>query len=90
VRHDAEYPVPHQGRAWEEYAGEVVVDRRTFAQHASADCTYRVCWPGVDVRVSSTMRVEVTADAYVVAIDLLAHDGEDLVCQRAWRERLPR
>ncbi|MDX6301894.1 MAG: uncharacterized protein QOF53_3108 [Nocardioidaceae bacterium] len=90
VRHGADYPVPHQGRAWEEYAGEVVVNRRTFAQHASADCTYRVCWPGVDVRVSSTMRVEVTPDAYVVAIDLLAHDDEDLVCQRAWRERLPR
>jgi hypothetical protein len=36
------------------------------------------------------MRVEVTPDAYVVAIDLLAHDGEDLVCQRAWRERLAR
>jgi hypothetical protein len=90
VRHGADYPVPHQGRAREEYAGEVAVDRRTFAQHASAQCTYRICWPGVDVRVVSTMRVEVTADAYVVAIDVEAHDGADLVSQRAWRERVPR
>ena len=62
VRHGAEYDVPHDGRASEQYAGAVVVDRRTFAQHASADCTYRLTWPGIDVSVSSTMRVDVTAD----------------------------
>jgi uncharacterized protein len=90
VRHGDHYPVPHRGRAREEYAGEVVVDRRTFAQHASAECTYRVCWPDVDVRVASRMRVQVTGDAYVVDIDVAAHDGEDLVSQRTWRERVPR
>ena len=50
VRHGSEYDVPYDGRASEQYAGEVIVDRRTFAQHASADCTYRLTWPGVDVR----------------------------------------
>jgi predicted acyl esterase len=90
VRHGAEYDVPHDGRASEQYAGEVVVDRRTFAQHASADCTYRLSWPGVDVSVSSTMRVDVTAEGYDVLIDLDAFDVGTLVSHRTWREHIPR
>ena len=76
VRHGSAYAVPHDGTASEQYAGEVVVDRRTFAQHASADCTFRLTWPGVDVRVDSTMRVDVTADGYDVAIEATAYDGD--------------
>src|SRR3712207_8615867 len=41
VRHGARYPVPYDGTAAEQYAGEVTVDRRTFEQRATADCTYR-------------------------------------------------
>ncbi len=90
VRHGASYAVPHDGTASEEYAGEVVVDRRTFAQHASADCTYRLTWPGVDVRVRSTMRVDVTAEGYDVVVDADAFDGGDQVCHRTWTEHVPR
>ena len=53
VRHGSTYDVPHDGAATEEYAGDVVVDNLTFAQHATATCTYRLTWPGVDVRVES-------------------------------------
>ncbi len=90
VQHGAEYDVPHDGHACERYAGEVVVDRATFAQHAFADCTYRLTWPGVDVRVSSTMRVDVTAEGYDVTIDADAFEDEVLVSHRAWREHVPR
>lgn len=90
VRHGAEYDVPHDGHASEQYAGEVVVDRRTFAQHAAADCTYRLTWPGVDIRITSTMRIDVTAAGYDVAIDADAYDDEELVSHRTWREHIPR
>jgi hypothetical protein len=90
VRHGAEYAVPHDGVASEQYSGEVVVDRRTFAQHASADCSYRLTWPGIDVRVSSTMRVDVTAEGYDVVIAADAYDDGNLVSHRAWSEHIPR
>ena len=53
VRHGSTYDVPYDGTATEEYAGDVFVDNVTFAQHASATCTYRLTWPGIDVRVES-------------------------------------
>jgi predicted acyl esterase len=90
VRHGAEYDVPYDGRASEQYAGAVVVDRRTFAQHASADCTYRLTWPDIDVSVSSTMRVDVTAEGYDVVIDLDAYDDGDRISHRTWSEHIPR
>ncbi|WP_051276650.1 CocE/NonD family hydrolase [Marmoricola sp. URHB0036] len=90
VRHGAEYDVPYDGRASEQYAGDVVVHRRTFAQHASADCTYRLTWPEVDVSVSSTMRVDVTAAGYDVVIDLDAFDDGDRIAHRTWSEHIPR
>ena len=66
------------------------MDRRTFAQHAVADCTFRLTWPGIDVRVTSTMRVDVRADGYTVAIEAKAYDGEELVSDRSWSEHVPR
>ncbi len=90
VRHGAEYDVPHDGHASEQYAGEVSVDRRTFAQHAYADCTYALSWPGVEIRISSTMRVDVTAAGYDVAIDADAYDDGRLVSHRTWTEHIPR
>ncbi|HET6560791.1 MAG TPA: CocE/NonD family hydrolase [Marmoricola sp.] len=90
VRHGSDYDTPYDGHAWEVYAGDVFVDRRTFAQRASADCTYRLTWPGVDVRVTSTMRVEVTEAGYDVAIAAEAYDGDEIVTRREWSEHLPR
>ncbi len=90
VRHGSEYDVPHDGRASEQYAGSVSVDRRTFAQHAWADCTYRLTWPGIEVSVSSTMRVDVSASGYDVTIDLDAFDDSELVSHRSWTEHIDR
>jgi hypothetical protein len=90
VRHGASYDVPHDGTASEEYAGEVVVDRRTFAQQAHAECTYRLCWPGVDVRVTSVMHVDVTTEGYDVLVEADAYDGSALVTHRSWSEHVPR
>jgi hypothetical protein len=90
VRHGSSYAVPHEGRASEEYAGSVVVDRRTFRQAAEASCTFRLRWPGVDVDVTSTMRVDVDASGYDVAIDAEAHERGELVGRRTWTEHIDR
>ena len=69
---------------------DVVVDRRTFAQRASADCTYRLTWPGIDVRVTSRMTVALDESGLDVTIDVEAYDGEEQMARREWTERLPR
>jgi predicted acyl esterase len=84
------YDVPGEGAALEDYRGEVGVDRRTFAQWADAETTYRLTWPGVDVRVTSTLRVDIGAEGYDVVIVADAFDDEDQVGHREWRERIPR
>jgi predicted acyl esterase len=90
VRHGSTYDIPHDGTATEEYVGDVAVDNVTFAQHATATCTYRLTWPGIDVRVTSSMRLEVTADGYDVAIAVTAYDGDLQVSHREWSEHMPR
>ncbi|NYD41646.1 CocE/NonD family hydrolase [Nocardioides panaciterrulae] len=79
-----DYATPYDGRAREDYSGEVSVDRRTFEQRAHADTTFALAWPGVDVRVRSTMDVTVTAAGLDVAIETTATlDGEQ-VSHRRW------
>ena len=90
VDHGSSYAVPHDGTATEHYAGEVTVDRRTFAQHAAAECTFALSWPGVDVRVTSTLRVDVTAAGYDVVVDADAHDADTPIWHRTWTEHVPR
>src|SRR3954451_958470 len=68
VRSVASYDAPHDGTALEDYRGEVGVDRRSFAQWATAETTFRLTWPDVDVRVVSTLRVDVGPDGYDVVI----------------------
>ncbi len=68
----------------------MVVDNVTFAQHATATCTYRLSWPGIDVRVESGLRIDVGAAGYDVTIDVTAYDGDDRVSQREWSEHVPR
>lgn len=89
VDHGTDYDVPH-GSACEHYAGAVVVDNQTFAQHASAECSLGLTWPGVDVRVASTMRVDVGADGYEVSISATAWEEGAQVSHREWAEHLPR
>jgi hypothetical protein len=90
VKHGSSYDVPHGGTASEEYAGEVAVDRQTFEQSAEGECTYRLSWPDTEVRVTSTMRVEVGAAGYDVVIAADAFEGDELVSHREWRQQLPR
>ena len=67
-----------------------MVDNVTFAQYATASCTYRLTWPDVDIRVESGLRVDVHAGGYDVAIDVTAYDGDEQVSHRAWSEHVPR
>ena len=90
VRHGSTYEVPHEGRATERYAGEVTVDRTTFAQRASAECSFILGWPGVEVLVRSTLRVDIGPDGYDVSIEAQAHQDGVLVAQRRWDEYVPR
>jgi hypothetical protein len=90
VRSAASYDTPYDGTALEDYRGEVAVDRRTFAQRATAETTFRLTWPGVEVRVVSTLRVDIGPDGYDVAIEADAFDGADQVGHREWREVMPR
>jgi hypothetical protein len=84
------YEIPGDGTALEDYAGEVGVDRRTFAQWATAETTYRLTWPDVEIRVVSTLRVDIGPDGYDVVIEADAFDDEELVGHREWREHIPR
>lgn len=84
------YDVPGGGTATEDYVGEVGVDRRTFAQWADATTTYVLTWPGVEVRVVSTLRVDVGPDGYDVTIVTEASDGGEPFGRREWREHVPR
>ena len=86
----ASYDVPHEGTALEDYRGEVGVDRRTFAQWATAETTYRLTWPDIEVRVVSTLRVDIGPDGYDVVIEADAYDDEEQVGHREWREYVPR
>jgi hypothetical protein len=86
----ASYEVPHDGTALEDYSGEVGVDRRAFAQWATAETTYRLTWPGIEVRVVSTLRVDIGPAGYDVVIEADAFDGDAQVGHREWREFMPR
>jgi len=86
TRSVSEYPTPYDGTAREDYRGEVGVDRRTFAQHAHADTTFDLTWPGTDIRVQSVMDVAIVGGSVDVTIDTRAwHDGRE-VSHRSWRE----
>ncbi len=89
TRAGSSYATPYDGRALEDYRGEVSVDRRSFAQHAHADTRLELHWPGVDVAVQAVMDVAVTAGGLEVAIDLWAHRGDVQVAHRTWRELIP-
>ncbi|MGB0100557.1 MAG: CocE/NonD family hydrolase [Nocardioides sp.] len=86
----SEYDTPYDGRAREDYLGSVTVDRRTFEQTAHAVTTFDLTWPGVAVRVTSTMDITITAAGYDVAIDTVAILDGETVSSRTWRELVPR
>ncbi len=94
VLSESTYEIPHDGSASESYAGSVSVDRRTCEQRAEAETTFRLSWPGVAVRLTSSLSVVVTANSYDVRVEATAYDddgfGEEQVAHRTWHETLPR
>lgn len=90
TRVESAYETPYDGRSHEVYVGEVSVDRRTFAQHAHADTTFELSWPGIDVHVRSMLEVEITAAGYDVTIQTVAHLEGVEVSRRDWFEHIPR
>jgi hypothetical protein len=84
----SEYDRPYGGRAREDYRGEVVVDRRTFAQHAHAETTFELSWPGVEVRVHSVMDVVIEGGSVAATIRIVATRDGAVVSDRSW-EQLP-
>jgi len=85
----SEYDTPYDGRAREDYFGEVSVDRRTFTQTAHAQTTFELAWPGVAAHVRSVMDVTITGDGLDVAIETWARLDDEPVSHRTWHERLP-
>lgn len=86
----SEYDSPYDGRTREEYLGAVSVDRRTWDQTSHAVTTYDLSWPGIDVRVVSTMDITITASGLDVAIGTVATLDGSVVSERSWRELVPR
>ena len=80
----SEYDTPYDGRALEDYRGEVSVDRRTFAQRAHADTTLELSWPGVDIRVRSVMDVVVEGGRVDATIRTVAERDGAVVSERTW------
>ena len=73
----SEYDTPHDGRAREDYLGEVSVDRRTYEQQAHAVTTFDLTWPEAAVQVRSTMDVSITGAGIDVEIETVATlDGD--------------
>ncbi len=85
----SEYDTPYDGRAREDYRGEVSVDRRTFEQRAHAETTFELGWPGIDVELRSVMDVVLTATGLTVDIETWAVlDGEE-ISRRSWSVAQP-
>ncbi len=87
---ESDYATTYDGRSRERYAGEVSVDRRTFEQHAHADTTFELSWPGINVKVHSVMDIDITAAGYDVTISTVAERDGSEVSQRSWSEHIPR
>ena len=86
----SEYDIPHDGTAREEYLGAVSLDRRTWDQTSHAVTTYDLTWPGIEVRVVSTMDITITEPGLDVAIETVATLNGEHVSTRTWSERVPR
>ena len=80
---------PYDGRAREDYLGEVSVDRRTHEQHAHAVTTLDLTWPEAAVQVRSTMDVSITGAGIDVEIETVATRDGAVVSTRTWREAFP-
>jgi len=70
--------------------GHVEVDLATFGQRSEAKAVHDITWPEASVSSVSYLTVEANADSFVVAVDLVAKEGDEVVVKREWRETIPR
>jgi putative CocE/NonD family hydrolase len=101
IDHGGEYPTPY-GAYREHYAGQVEIDRRTFAQHATAQVSFALDFsgasgntdsavnPGSSVVVSSDLDVRADERSFTVRIDLTAQENGQPVGARTWSRVFPR
>jgi hypothetical protein len=96
VDHGSTYDVADGAQATEHYAGWVEVDKRTFAQHAHSDVTFRLQWPDGEMCTHATLDLAADGHAFDVDIRLEAshrspHDERShVLAQRHWQRRIPR
>jgi hypothetical protein len=90
IDHGSRYPGPYDSETSEHYHGRVSVDLDTFEQRAQASTTFAIRWPEAPVSVNSTMDLRATADAYEVAVNLIAREGTTIVGRRRWQRRFDR
>jgi hypothetical protein len=95
------YPTPY-GAYREHYAGQVEIDRRTFAQHATAQVSFALDFsgdsgstdgtvnPGSSVVVSSDLDMRAAERSFTVRIDLTAQENGQPVGARTWSRVFPR
>jgi putative CocE/NonD family hydrolase len=89
IDHGGDYPTAY-GRFREHYAGRVDVDRRSFAQRATARVTFGLDLAAARIEVASDLEVLADAESFTVTIDLdAAEDGEPSL-HRSWHRVFPR
>jgi hypothetical protein len=85
----SDYATAYDGRAREDYLGEVSVDRRTHEQHAHAITTFDLTWPEAVLQVRSRMDVSINVTGIDVEIETVATRDGSVVSTRTWREQIP-
>ena len=96
VDHGSTYEAADGHEVTEHYAGWVEVDRRSFAQRAHSEVTFKLGWPEGEMCTYATMDLHAGPEAYDVDIRLEARERppleerSQLVAERHWRRRFPR
>ncbi len=91
VEHGATYGAPHGATVVEVYAGEVGVHLDDPADGwATAMSRYELAWPSAAATSEARLRVQSSAEAFDVEVELdVTADGEPFA-QRRWHERILR
>lgn len=78
------------GQCVDRYTGRVGIDRDSWRQWASSAAEFTISWPEATVRTRA--EVEFTADdtQFTLDVTLTAHEGDEEVSRRRWREAFPR
>jgi hypothetical protein len=92
TRYGGEYEGTHGARIADAYDGTLGVSTRDPGRAwARGTVSLAITWPGIDTcRTVSTIDVRSDANAWHVAIELVATEGDREVGRRSWRESIPR